>query len=214
MSLFDGFRKKQTEQANAKNKSVQDEKAGSADRSKNSSAEGYYFDSAMELAVYGKLFAKDHVVNWLAGDNYKVAYMKGYHLYEQGLYAQAIDACRKSLKLNPIGLSARFEICECYLKMGDLAAARKTLLEMKDYIVDNTSIAKFYRRIGFIEIEERRYQLAAACYQYSQRFENHPSVSQELVYIMSKAGVNIMSPNPDKILMSANVPLLPTIKFD
>ena len=92
--------------------------------------------------------------------------------------------------------------------MGNFPAARNTLLEMKDFLIEEKCIARFYRRMGYIEIEEENYKVAAACYQYSRKFEAHPSVAQELMYyIMSKAGKGVASNNPEKILSRANLPL-------
>lgn len=200
MSLFDGFRKKKDDKSEVKQKAIET----------NTESEGYYFENPLELAIYGKLFAKDKTVRWLSGDNYVVEFQKGYQFFEQGLYGKSIEAYKKSLELNPIGLSARFEICEAYLAMGNFPAARNTLLEMKDFLIEEKCIARFYRRMGYIEIEEENYKVAAACYQYSRKFEAHPSVAQELMYIMSKAGKGVASNNPEKILSRANLPLLST----
>ena len=142
----------------------------SNDNLDNTEFEGYYFENPLELAIYGMLYAKDKNVRWLSGDNYLVEYQKGYQLFEQGRYNKAIEAYKKSLELNPIGLSARFEICEAYLAMGNFPAARNTLLEMKDFLIEEKCIARFYRRMGYIEIKEENYKVAAACYQYSRKF--------------------------------------------
>ena len=92
--------------------------------------------------------------------------------------------------------------------MGNLSAAKNTLLEMKDYLIEEKNIARFYRRMGYIEIEKGNYKVAAACYQYSQKFENHPSVVQELMYIKSKGGFGVATGKPENILSSAGLPLL------
>lgn len=209
MSLFDGFRKKKSEQAETKQRKLEKENSIIPKESPiKAEAEGFYFQSPIELAIYGKLYAKDKTVYWLSGDNYMVEYRRGYQLFEQGQYSKAIEAYKECLKLNPIGISARFEICEAYLKMGNLSAASNALLEMKDFLIEEKNIARFYRRIGYIEIEKRNYKVAAACYQYSQKFENHPSVAQELMYIKSIGGFNMITASPEKVISSAGLPLL------
>ncbi len=207
MSLFDGFRKKKAEQIASKQEQPTAEKAPLENPS-SADSEGYYFESPIELAIYGKLRANNKTVYWLSGDNYWVEYKKGYQLFEQGLFAKAIEAYKKCLELNPIALSARFEICEANLKMGNLSVAKNALLEMKDFLIEEKNIARFYRRMGFIEIEKGNYKVAAACYQYSQKFENHPSVAQELMYIKSKGGFGVASGNPEKVLSAAGLPIL------
>ena len=79
---------------------------------------------------------------------------------------------------------------------------------MKDFLIEEKNIARFYRRMGYIEIEKGNYKVAAACYQYSQKFENHPSVVQELMYIKAKGGFGVASGNPEKVLSSAGLPVL------
>ena len=209
MSLFDGFRKKKAERLeDNQNVIAKENPALPKENQESTESEGYYFENPTELAIYGKLYAKGKTVYWLSGDNYLVEYKRGYQLFEQGQYSRAIEAYKKCLELNPIGLSARFEICEAYLKMGNLSSARNTLLEMKDYLIEEKNIARFYRRMGYIEIEKSNYKTAAACYQYSQKYENHPSVIQELMYIKSKGGFGVISGNSEKILSSAGLPVL------
>lgn len=211
MSLFDGFRKKKTEHPKVMQNDFNKERTDvSNDNLDNDESEGYYFENPLELAIYGMLYAKDKNVQWLSGDNYLVEYQKGYQFFEQGRYNKAIETYKKSLELNPIGLRARFEICEAYLALGNLSAARDTLLEMKDYLIEESSIARFYRRMGYIEIEKGNYKVATACYQYSRKFEANPLVAQELMYIMSKAGKGVASKNPEMVLSKAKLPLLTT----
>ena len=42
-----------------------------------------------------------------------------------------------SVWLNPIGISARFELVECYFMSKQLSFARKSLYEMKDFLHDD-----------------------------------------------------------------------------
>ncbi len=188
MSLFDGFRKKK-ENVTAPAKT--EEKLNQI--TNNTEEERYYFENPIEFAVYCKLYANGRNIIWVSGDEYLKEYQKGYQLFEQGQFSKAIEVYKNCLKLNPIGVSARFEMCEAYLQLHKLSNAKNTLLKMKDYLVKEKSIAKFYRRMGFIEIENGNYKVAASCYQYSLKFENHPSVMQELMYIKSKGGFGATS---------------------
>lgn len=121
---------------------------------------------------------------------------------------RAIDVYKECLKLNPVGLSARFELVECYIVTKQLSFARKSLYDMKDYLMEDALKAKFYRRIGYIAIEEGSYKEAYACYKYSLKYENHPSVSQEMQYIESKAGGLIRRVSAESTLTAHNVPLI------
>ena len=182
---------------------VQKEKPVSSPTTKE---EGYYFENPMELAIYGKLHGKGSFVSWISSDKYLELYKKGYQLFECGQYAKAIDVYKECLKLNPIGISARFELVECYIVTKQLAFARKSLYDMKDYLMEDSHKAKFYRRIGYIAIEEGSYKEAYACYQYSLNYENHPSVSQEMQYIASKAGSSVKKVSAESTLDAYNIP--------
>ena len=171
--------------------------------------ESYYFENVFELATYGKLFAKDKRVNWLSGDNYMKLYQRGYQLFEQGRYQEALLIYNDCLKLNPIGISARFEMCESLLRLGELNAAEGVLMELQQFLLfDEKQMAKFYRRFGYIKIEEGDLRAAAACYQYSRSFENHPSIQQELAYIKAKGGPAIPLRNSEQILREAGIPII------
>lgn len=204
MSLFDGFRKK-------KSTTVAPSVATTANASKDED-ERFYFENPIEFAIYCKLYASGRNITWISADAYLKEYQKAYQLFEQRQFSKAIEILEECLKLNPIGISARFEICEANLQMHNLSAAKNALLEMKDYLVDNQSIAKFYRRLGFVETESGNYKTAAACYLYSKEFENHPSIAQELMYIASKGGDSVLISNPAQILMKANYPILSSVE--
>ena len=203
MSLFDGFRKKK-EIASSPEKA--EEKAIPSVESEEEVR--LYFENPIEFAVYCKLYANGRKIIWVSADDYIKEYQKGYQLFEQGQFIKAIETYKACLKLNPIGLNARFEMCEAYLQLHKLSNAKSTLLEMKDYLIEEKSIARFYRRMGFIEIENNNFKVAASCYQYSLKFENHPSVMQELMYIKSKGGFDATSGDPEKILTKAGIPVL------
>lgn len=168
--------------------------------------ESYYFENPIELAIYGKLHGKGSTVSWISSDKYLELYKKGYQLFECGQYAKAIEVFKECLKLNPIGISARFELVECYIVTKQLSFARKSLYDMKDYLLEDSQKAKFYRRIGYIAIEEGSYKEAYACYQYSLNYENHPSVSQEMQYIASKVGGTARKVSAESTLDAYNIP--------
>lgn len=177
---------------------------------------GYYFEDMNEFLIFVKNYAnKDSStgnVSWLSGPNYAEECRKGYQLFEQGNFTKCIEAYKNALKLNPIGLTARFEIAEANMQLRNYAQARNTLFEMRNFLLDNPNIARFYRRLGYIEIEKKNYQAAAACYQYSRQFENHPSIPQELEYIKHFGGAGALAGNPETVLKSNGIPIITSIE--
>lgn len=175
---------------------------------KEEAEEQLYFENAIEFAMYVNLYSKKNKVTWVSSDKYIELYKKGYQLFECRQFAKAIDVYKDCLKLNPIGISARFELVECYLMSKQFSLARKSLYDMKDFLHDDCLKAKFYRRVGYVAIEEGSYKEAYACYQYSLKYENHPSVFQEMKYIESKAGMSVKRIDADETLAKYNVPII------
>lgn len=174
-------------------------------------ADRFCFADQMEFILYAKHCKENGNKNsiiWENSSRYNDCFMQGFHLYEDGKYEKALQTYRKALEVNPVSLNARFEICECYLKLGNLIGARSTLLEMREYLVEAKDIARFYRRMGYIAIEQKDFRLAAACLIYSMKFEKSDYVAQELMYIHSITGGIKSIGDPEKVIHSAKIPIL------
>ena len=174
-------------------------------------ADRFCFADQMEFILYAKHCketGRKKAIIWENSDRYNDCFMQGFRLYEDRKYEKALQTYKKALEVNPVGLNARFEICECYLKLGNLIGARSTLLEMQEYLVNTKDIARFYRRMGYIAIEQEDYRLAAACLIYSMKFEKSDYVTQELMYIHSITGGIKPIGDPEKVIHSAKIPIL------
>lgn len=212
MSLFDGFKKNRPKNdiPKAVPNTTQKQTQQTQSQTNFEDSEGFYFEDMMEFALYAKLFARksNKNVQWLAGSAYVDEFKRGYNLYDQGRFDDAVAAFKHCLELNPVGINARFELAESYVRLGNLAAAQRSLLDATPFLVDEKNIARFYRRLGYIAIERKDFRTAVACYQYSLKFENHPSVPQELAYIKSMGGKVSTAEDPARILKNAGLPLL------
>lgn len=170
-------------------------------------SEKLYFENPSEFIMYVNIH-KDSKVIWESSDKYVELFKKGYQCFEQRQFEKAINYYKDCLKLNPIGINARFELAECYIATRQLSLAKKSLYEMIDFLYEDAMKAKFYRRIGYIAIEENSYKEAYACYIYSLEYEKNPSVIQEIAYILSKAGHSIENIDIEETLSENNIPLL------
>ena len=170
--------------------------------------ERYYFEDATEFALYVKVNKPQNKVIYLSGNSYKDMFMSGWEYFEQKNYDKAIETLKKCLELNPVGISARFELAECYICTERFDLAKETLLGMKEYLVAATYKARFYRRLGFIAIEEKDYKTAYCCYKYSLNYENHPSVPQEIAYIKANSNSNFLFVSVKSVLKNKFIPLL------
>ena len=135
-------------------------------------------------------------------------FASGCALFEQSLFDKAIETFKECLKLNPVGISARFELVECYIITKQFDLAKKALLEMQEYLVSPAHKARFYRRFGYIATEEKDYKTAYCCYKYSLNHENHRTVPQELGYIKSISNSNFLFISVKNTLKNKSIPLL------
>lgn len=183
-------------------------KAKSKKTEKKNAEDSFYFESADEMKIYGKLH-KGAVV-WKRGDAYINEFRKSYELFEKSEFHSAIEVLKECLALNPIGISARFEIAECYIQLRDYISAITALMLMRGYLTQSIDKGLFYRRLGYIYSELENYILAAACYVYSEKFVRHPSVAPELEFIesMSDINLNAVKQNPLLVLRNFNIPIL------
>ena len=118
-----------------------------------------------------------------ASEEYIKYYEEGYRLFDEGKYAEAIESYKKCLELQENDPLASFEIIEAYIAMRDYESAKSWLAQIAPYLEGNEYKAQWYRRQGYIAIEEMDYQLAYAFYAYSQTFEQSEMAGQEMEYI-------------------------------
>ena len=187
---------------------------------------GFYFDNICEFVAYAayitgkKITANLNSIRWLSADSmdedpYQCRVAEGVALYENHRHRAAIAILQESLQYNPVGLHARFEICENYLKMHDLDQARKTLKQVVPFLVEQSTIARYYRRMGYIYTELGQLKTAYACLYYSSKFEEVQLAITEMEFIIAVAkarGENIKNiTNTSKTvarLKDANIPVI------
>lgn len=211
-----------------------------------SKEDGYQFENESEYVIYRNLY-KDNDVSWAPSDEYIDLYKKGYVLVKNRNYLKAIVLLENCIRLNPIAIKARFEKAEALLRLQNIPdiqsrihkkrlkvlkafydpeafksafmKAKNEMIQMSGYFYDNLDIARFYRKLGFIETGFLNYETAMACYSYSLNFEEHYSVERELRYIaeLSKEARPLgrkpsLSNKPEEYLYKAKIPVLqPTI---
>ena len=166
-----------------------------------SSDESYYFENQEEFFVYIKEMKEsgnERNIVWASGDKYLQLFKKGYQQFEMGQYVRAIAIYKEALDCNPVGLAARFELVSAYCKLKQYSNARNILESTVPYLYSNLLIAKYYRQLGYLLVEEKNYKIAAYCYQYSMYYENSPIAIAEMKYIQSQVGSGIMSEIKDR----------------
>ena len=116
-------------------------------------------------------------------EEYFQYYTEGYQLFDEGKYAEAIESYKKCLELQENDPLATFEIIESYIALRDYESAKTWLAQIAPYLEGDEYKAQWFRRQGYIAIEEMDYQLAYAFYVYSQVYEKSDLAEQEMDYI-------------------------------
>lgn len=153
-----------------------------------------------ELAEAGTRTQRRPLADAPESPEYREEYAKGYALFEEGKYAEAIIAYTRCLELEPGDVNARFEIAEACIKLQAWDRARKALTDTVPHIRRREDQAKLYRRLAFIEIEAGHFPLADGMLRYSLRFERSPLALNELRYIRRVTGKDF-SPEEDEVRM-------------
>lgn len=116
-------------------------------------------------------------------DEYIAAYQKGYALFEEGKYEEAIQAYTEALSYKENDPSASFEIAQAYISLRDFEQAKAWSIRGLSYAEEGEEKARFLRAMGFVAIEELDYELGDALYSYSLSFGDNDTAANELAYI-------------------------------
>ena len=173
----------------------------------------FYFETAAEWLTCWRLLG-ERPISWQQGDAYLERYRRGRRFMEEGRFRWAIQTLRGSLCLNPVGISARFALCECYFRLKECSSARRCLNETARFLTASGEIARFYRQMGHIEYEGGNYLGAMACYAYSLKFADDSAVEGTLEQIrvhMGEAGDQVCR-DPVSVLKRRNITVLKTDK--
>lgn len=168
-------------------------------------SEQWCFNDVQEFMLYTVLYKSDKNIVWQKSNEYDKCWSDGFKSFDAGKYEDAIKSYQKCLKMNPISLYVKFEIAECYIQLKNYPLAMNMLMENVKHLISDKHIARFYRRIGFINIELENYDCAIACYLYSAKFENHPSIHQEIRYIIQHLSKMPQVDNPKDVLKENNI---------
>lgn len=142
-----------------------------------------------------------------------IDFSKGYCLLgfidiENKEYDKARENLLNALRWNPYNTEAIFEYAESFKMSGNINQYKKETLNAYNKIYNPNDLARYYRNLGFYNIEMQNWELAKALYLYSIRLENHPNAEHELIYILQKSNdKTLYKPEESKIiLMQNNIP--------
>lgn len=175
------------------------------------------FESIQEFMVF-VAHHKGVSIKWTKNDEpnnlFKVAQM----LLDGEMYICAINRLMKIFDYNPLALSARFELVNAYIALSsnsfmrkntkDLQLAKTLLLDMHTYIKNPVLIALFYRRLGYIFVDEGKPDLGLTCNVYSLKYDESENALGEIEYIKNQFNLNISEKESEKLLSDNGVPII------
>lgn len=165
------------------------------------------FENLVEFLLFVRNNPSVSIV-WSKEDSAITKYKTAFNLYEAGLIIGAVNNLLSALKINPIFVSARFELANAYIVLRRFDLSKSILLDMTDYIFEKKDCALFYRRLGYMYIENNNPDLAYSCYRFSQRYESNPMAEQELNFIKEHFEIKISDFDISLLLKNNNIPLL------
>lgn len=118
-------------------------------------------------------------------------------LFEVGKHEEAIHWLKEAIRWNPVETSLYFEIDTNFKALGNLEAAYEWDMRAHKFIADASSLAHWYRNLGFISIERGEFELAAAEFVFSMVYEPTELAFSELMYMRIEHNADYVDMSPD-----------------
>jgi tetratricopeptide (TPR) repeat protein len=156
-----------------------------------------HFANNFELALYAQLYRPTRQVRKLPQDRATLYSLYGGLMVELRDFDRAEEALREALRVNPVATDAMFELGEVMKASGRKRELRALTLHALEVAYTGAVLARAYRNLGYLAIEEANYDLAVACYCSSLGFdpESAPAAESELHYIEQVTGRALALPD-------------------
>ncbi len=144
-----------------------------------------HFANDFELALYARLYQPTRQVRKLPQDRAALYSLYGAVLLELRDVDGAEAALREALRVNPVSTYAVFELGEVMKLAGRKRECRELTLRAMEVAYTAAELARGYRNLGYLAIEDANFDLAVACYCMSLGIdrEHAQAAESELAYI-------------------------------
>jgi len=146
----------------------------------------YSFRNILEFYLFVNTFKVNKRVYWINLKCDEAYRLLGYIGVEEKDYDKALEYLNESFKYNPVNIETFFEIVETYKMLGNLDKMKESIDNLYDYVYEETSLARFYRNLGFYYVEKENYDLAFSLYLISLEYQYNNFALNEMVYIRQK----------------------------
>jgi tetratricopeptide (TPR) repeat protein len=156
-----------------------------------------HFANDFELALYVQLYRPTRQVRKLPQDRATLYSLYGAVLLELRDADGAEEALREALRVNPVSTYAIFELGEVMKLSGRKRECQELTLRAMEVAYTAAELARGYRNLGYLAIEDADFDLAVACYCISLGIdrEHAQAAESELTYIEQVTGRTLDLPD-------------------
>jgi tetratricopeptide (TPR) repeat protein len=155
------------------------------------------FANDFEAALYVHLYPSEKHLRKLPQDRAALYTDYGAVLLELRDTEGAERALREALKVNPVSTDAMFELGEVMKLAGRKREFRELTLRAMAVAYSLPTLARAYRNLGYLAVEEQDFDLAVACYCMSLAIDRDraQAAQSELFYIQQVMGRTLDLPD-------------------
>ena len=151
--------------------------------------EYHYFTNQLEEDIFNKYIGAEKEIRHIPQNQplLDLYYVYGFLLLETKDLENAEKYLKKALKLNPVSSRILLELSDIYkIKAPRFNKFFIYTTQALEYAYYPQDIARCYRNLGQFYMEEMNFEIAAALYNYSMKYELNPLAYTKLQHIQSK----------------------------
>lgn len=150
----------------------------------------YNFTNPVDFVIFvDKNKNKGYNIEWCRVPFYQIYMGLVYIDIEEKNWDSAHKNIENALLWSPGNIEALFQINEIYKMNGQFDKLKDNTDKIFDNIYDAVNLARYYRTLGYYNIEMKNYELAYALYCISLMFARDEGVFVELDYICKVQGI-------------------------
>jgi tetratricopeptide (TPR) repeat protein len=156
-----------------------------------------HFANDFEVALYAHLYPSTKQLRKLPQDRAALYTDYGAVLLELREPDGAEEALREALRVNPVSTDAMFELGEVMKLTGRQREFRELTLRALSVAYSLPTLARAYRNLGYLAVEETDFEIAVACYCMSLSIDRDraQAAQSELFYIQQVTGRKLDLPD-------------------
>jgi tetratricopeptide (TPR) repeat protein len=156
-----------------------------------------HFANDFEVALYAHLYPSNKHLRKLPQNRAALYTAYGAVLLELRDLDGADAALQEALRVNPVSTDAMFELGEVMKLTGRRRELRELTLRALVVAHSLATLARAYRNLGFLAVEEEEFDLAVACYCMSLAIDrdNAQAAQSELFYVQQVTGRTLDLPD-------------------